>query len=110
MDGDRIDRRLDPEHEGAPGGGTQEVQQQPDGGCLAGPVGPEEAVDLPLLDGEVHLHDASVGPIELGELLGLDDGHPAALPMGLRIRGSSHLAGAGRPWLDLQDRASNGSA
>ena len=40
------------------------------------PFGPEEAEDLALLHAEVHVDDAQVGSVELGELLGLDDGHP----------------------------------
>ena len=106
MDGDRVRRRLDAEDQRAPGRRTQQVEQEPDRRRLAGAVGPEEPVDLAFLDGEIHLHDAAVWSVELGELLGLDDGHRAALPMGLRIREPSHLTGAARPWLGLQDSSS----
>ena len=49
---------------------------------LPAPFGPEEAVDLTLLDGQVDVDDAPVGSVELGQPLGLDDGHLAALPSG----------------------------
>src|SRR3990172_13392294 len=41
---------------------------------LARPVGAEEAEDLALLDLEVDVHDAAMRAVELGELLGPDDG------------------------------------
>ena len=78
MDGHRVGRRLDAEHARAPGGRAEQVQEETDGRGLPGAVRPEEAEDLALFHGEVHVDDAQVGSVELGELLGLDDGHRAA--------------------------------
>jgi hypothetical protein len=78
MDGHRVGRRLDPEHARAPRGRAEEVQEEADSGGLPGAVRPEEAEDLALLHAEVHVDDTQVGSVELGELLGLDDGHRAA--------------------------------
>ena len=74
MDRDGIRRRLDPEDASAPRGRPDQVQERANGRRLAGAVRSQEAEDLPLLHGQVHLDDPPVAPVALGELLGLDDG------------------------------------
>ena len=101
MDGHRIDGRLHAEDAGTPAGGPDEVEQGPDRGRLARPVGPEEPEHLALLDLEVDIDDAATGAVALGQPLGLDDRAHGAPPLGVRTRRTRHLAGA-------DDRASPG--
>ena len=53
MQGDRLGPGIASEHPYPSGGGPQNPQQNPQGGGLAGAVGPEEAVDLSCVDSEI---------------------------------------------------------
>ena len=75
----RLDRQglaaaVPAEHESAAGRRPDQVQQDPDGGGLAGPVGAEEAEDLAAADLQVQVDDAAAAAaaVALGELLGED--------------------------------------
>jgi ABC-type cobalamin/Fe3+-siderophores transport system ATPase subunit len=61
--------------EGTPGGWPDQVEQQADGGGLAGAVGPQVAKHLAWLHGEAEARHASLPAIVLGQFLGLDDSH-----------------------------------
>jgi hypothetical protein len=52
----------------ATAGGKKEADQYTDGGGLAGSVGPDEAENLPLPHFQVQSFDATVAPVELGQL------------------------------------------
>jgi hypothetical protein len=81
MDRHRVDRRVDPEDPGRAARRSDVVEQRADRRGLAGPVGPEEAECLTLIDLQVDLDDPAVGAVGLGELVGLDDpGHESSLP------------------------------
>ena len=49
------------------GGRRQVPRQDPHGGCLAGPVGPQEAKDFAAVDGETHVADGSPASVILGQ-------------------------------------------
>ena len=78
-----------------PGGalvGAQQTQQHPDGGGLAGAVGPQEAVDLAGCDLEVEVVERDHAPESLGEGGGVDDG------FGHGASSSSAAAYTARSW------------
>ena len=74
MDRDRVVGRVDAEDRRPAARRADVVEQRPDHRRLAGAVRAEEAERLPFADLEVDLDDASVLTVELGQLLGLDDG------------------------------------
>ena len=51
--GDAVAAAVEPEHERLTFGGPNHVEQQPDRRALAGPVRPQEAEDLSVLDAQV---------------------------------------------------------
>ena len=62
--------RVLPEHRRAAAGRADEVHQDADGGRLAGPVGTEEAVDLPLADLEIEAVEPAPAAVVLRQCLG----------------------------------------
>jgi hypothetical protein len=60
------------EQPGPPGGRPDQPEQQPDGGRLAGPVGPEEAEHLARLDDQLQPVHGDRRPEPLGQPLGPD--------------------------------------
>src|SRR4029077_19262396 len=73
MNRDGIGGRLDAEDLGAPGGRSDEVEQDPHRRGLAGAVRPEEPEDLALCDLEVEVGDPAMLAVRLRQALGLDD-------------------------------------
>jgi hypothetical protein len=66
--------RILAQHPHGAGGGPQQVQQQPDGGGLAGPVGAQVPEHLPGLDCQVQPLQRRVPAVALDQPLGQD--HP----------------------------------
>ena len=93
VDRHRVGRRLDVEDERAPGGRTDQVEQDPDRRRLARAVGPEIPEDLTGVDAEVEVDDATVLAVGLGQLFDPDDGTHARLLGCGRLRGGD---GGGR--------------
>src|SRR3972149_10862169 len=60
------------------GGGPVQAGHQVEEGRLARTVGPDEAPDLALPDGEIDLVDSDEAAEPLGDLLGFQQGHRAA--------------------------------
>ena len=60
------------QHPGVAAAGAQQIQQQPDRGGLARPVGPEKPEDLALGHLQIDPLDPLLGTIELGQIRGLD--------------------------------------
>jgi len=71
-------------HEGVAAAGVQQAREHGDGGALAGPVWPEQAEDLALVDIETDAVDGqhALGRVVLlAQLLDLDDVHRPTLPV-----------------------------
>ncbi len=75
-----------------PAVGSQQRGEHPQGGGLARTVRPEEADDLPRLDGEIHPAHRVHGPLPArecpSEAPGLDDRHDRCFPSWVRVTGS----------------------
>jgi hypothetical protein len=116
---DRCSPRVDTEDRRAAGSRSDQPEQEPDGGALARPVGPQVAEHLAALDAEVEVDQrANRLVVRLREGKGLDrrgGGHPAPIVVRARLgtfsgpvrRGPAHAAnsvstpsGSRRPLLD----------
>ena len=62
---------IEAEHGGAPTAGVKQIEEQPDGGRLAGAVGTDEPEYLALPDFEVEVLDAQPKTVSLGQSFGL---------------------------------------
>jgi hypothetical protein len=71
--GDAVGPRVEPEHPDVAGGGPDQVEQDADGGGLAGAVGAQEAVHLTGPDLQVEAGQAAVAAaVGLGQCVGGD--------------------------------------
>jgi hypothetical protein len=70
---DAVGARVEAQHPDASGGRPDQVQQDPDGGGLAGAVGAQIPVHLTGLDLEIQAREAAVAPaVRLDQAIGLD--------------------------------------
>ncbi len=68
---------VEAQHPAGSPGGAEEVEQQTDGGGLAGSVGTEVPEDLSLAHLEIEIDDPQLPPVELRQAPSLDrQGHP----------------------------------
>jgi hypothetical protein len=72
MEGDGVAPRVETEHLGPARVGPQEAEQYPDGGGLAGAVGPQEPVHLAGCHGEIEAVERTRGAERLHQF-GRDD-------------------------------------
>jgi hypothetical protein len=92
--GDAVAPGVDPQDGDAPAGGSDQVQQQPDGGGLAGTVGAQEPIHLAAMHLQIQPGQTAGAAVSLDEPLGGDGqlGHRCFLP-------SAPLSGSRRPRL-----------
>ena len=109
-DRDRVEVRVETEHERAPARRAQEIEQEPDGRCLPGAVRAEEAEDRRGRHREVEIDDATCRAVRLGELLGFDGVDDVTSDGGSRQDATcARLYGRQSPPWRARSRAARGS-